>query len=335
MIAIHLFKQLVQPKVLLALFLGLCLGWLANSSLDSKSSATAQTPLRSGGNKLIKPLLLCNSNFQNDSKSLISIRNSIQQYIDDSNASGNTAKISVYFRYLNSGEEFNINKDEQFFPASIQKLMMMMRLYKMSEANPELLTAEKDFPSFPDSNTNTVIPPLQSPKPGQKYTADQLIEYMIKYSDNNSFDVLYSSIGEAEYQKIFTELQLQYPESTSTDQDYITAYQISLFFRMLYSATYLSDQNSEKALNLLTQTDYRNGLVKNLPANISVAHKFGVAAVQDNDGRVYGQLHDCGIIYKSDNPYVLCVMTKSSSTDISAVEDAIAKISAIAYQNAH
>jgi hypothetical protein len=36
-----------------------------------------------------------------------------------------------------------------------------------------------------------------------------------------------------------------------------------------------------------------------------VAHKFGERIMGDSF-----QLHDCGIVYYPDNPYLLCVMTK-------------------------
>jgi hypothetical protein len=42
-----------------------------------------------------------------------------------------------------------------------------------------------------------------------------------------------------------------------------------------------------------------------------VAHKFGEMSAPD--GTV--QLNDCGIVYKPDQPYLICVMTKGTNYD--------------------
>jgi len=75
--------------------------------------------------------------------------------------------------------------------------------------------------------------------------------------------------------------------------------------RILYNSSYLNFEMSNKALMLLTQTDFPNGLVAGVPDSVVVAHKFGEQKNGDEQ-----QLHDCGIVYYQENPYILCVMTK-------------------------
>jgi beta-lactamase class A len=50
-------------------------------------------------------------------------------------------------------------------------------------------------------------------------------------------------------------------------------------------------------------------LVAGVPAGIPVAHKFG------ETGQVGGerQLHDCGIVYYPNSPYILCIMTRGNN----------------------
>jgi len=77
------------------------------------------------------------------------------------------------------------------------------------------------------------------------------------------------------------------------------------FFEILYNATYLNKEMSEKALAILTKSTFNYGLVGGVPIGVEVAHKFGERIFEE-----YKQLHDCGIIYKENNPYLLCIMTR-------------------------
>ena len=62
-----------------------------------------------------------------------------------------------------------------------------------------------------------------------------------------------------------------------------------------------------------------------MPAKTEIAHKFGAYA----RGASY-EMHDCGIIYAGDNPYILCVMTRGSNFD--DLSDAIGQISKTIYE---
>jgi hypothetical protein len=102
----------------------------------------------------------------------------------------------------------------------------------------------------------------------------------------------------------------------------------SVLFRVLYNASYLNEEYSEKALSLLAQSEFNNGIKKSIPKNIKVANKFGERHIENTD--VY-QLHDCGIIYYPDRPYLLCVMTRGETLDILSSE--IQKLSKIVFDS--
>ena len=98
------------------------------------------------------------------------------------------------------------------------------------------------------------------------------------------------------------------------------------FFRILYNATYLGHTYSEKALELLNNREFPDGIVAGVPENIPVAHKFGERTVESPEGIVTTEeLHDCGIVYYPSKPYILCVMTKG--TDIASLKEIIKTIS--------
>jgi hypothetical protein len=53
-----------------------------------------------------------------------------------------------------------------------------------------------------------------------------------------------------------------------------------------------------------------------------IANKFGIRSENDDKDQ---QLHDCGIIYYPNHPYLLCVMTKGN--DVNEMEKVIQDIS--------
>lgn len=120
---------------------------------------------------------------------------------------------------------------------------------------------------------------------------------------------MFLNISENDLSRIYTDLGIEIPGIRNVD-DFMSVKDYASFFRVLYNASYLNREMSEKALDLLSKTDFEDGIVKNLPRNIKVSQKFGERRIDD-----ISQLHDCGIVYKSKNPYLICVMTRGRSID--------------------
>ena len=76
--------------------------------------------------------------------------------------------------------------------------------------------------------------------------------------------------------------------------------------------------------------DFPQGLQAGIPASVEVAQKFGERQVFLHDGTLsYRELHDCGIVYAPDNPYILCVMTRGH--DFASLSSTIRDISKVVY----
>ena len=164
----------------------------------------------------------------------------------------------------------------------------------------------------------------------------QLINYMIIYSDNNAVALLYNSLALNDFNKFFSDFGIFLPDVSGTPQDFISPKTYALFFRVLYGSTYLSRYDSEKALELLSQAEYKDGLVAGVPNNISVSHKFGEYGAIDNvnpNSYTSREFHDCGIVYYPDHPYLLCIMTKG--TDLSKLQNLVKETSQIVYDEVH
>lgn len=142
---------------------------------------------------------------------------------------------------------------------------------------------------------------------------------MIVYSSNESLHLLINNLNARTLpalKEIYSDLNIPLPTLLDENKiDFMSPKIYSLLFRVLYNSTYLERETSERALELLNQVAFREGLVAGIPPGIAVAHKFGIRAVQSADAAKPGttELHDCGIIYYPGHPYLLCVMTKGSN----------------------
>ena len=94
----------------------------------------------------------------------------------------------------------------------------------------------------------------------------------------------------------------------------------------MYNSSFLNSDNSEKLLEILSESSFQNGLRQGVPENIKIAHKFGEREITLDKK----QLHDCGVIYYPSNPYLLCVMTQGK--DYKELERILGHISKEVYE---
>jgi hypothetical protein len=73
---------------------------------------------------------------------------------------------------------------------------------------------------------------------------------------------------------------------------------------------------SEKALSILSEVKFDKGLVAGTLNNITIAHKYGYAVLQENPRIV--ELSDCGIVYYPEKPYLLCVMAEGTDPEVTS-----------------
>lgn len=278
---------------------------------------------QAGGGTLTNPLLDLDSDLE--FTELRPFRRKLGNLIEEPLSSGAVRHVSVYFRDLNNGPSLGINEKEPFSPASLFKVPIMMAILKEAEASPALLQ-QRVVDADEDDSGKQNIPPSRRVETGRSYTVGELLHLMITTSDNRAHNLLLGYLDRKVFGRVFADLGLAAPDIKARDasmrvKDYAT------FFRILYNASYLSREMSEKALRLLSESEYKNGLVAGVPAGTVVAHKFGERAYPDHPER---QLHDCGIVYHPRTPYVLCVMTRGES--LPALEAVIRDASALVYK---
>ena len=157
------------------------------------------------------------------------------------------------------------------------------------------------------SEVPQVYKPEKKLEKNKTYTVKDLLNYLIKYSENDAIPPLLSILPEDIQVHVFQDLGVPIP----TKEGYqITTKDYASFFRILYNASYLSKNLSENALALLSETTFEDGIRGNIPKEITIAHKFGEREIIAEDNKILHQLHDCGIVYYPGYPYLICVMTK-------------------------
>lgn len=234
--------------------------------------------------------------------------------------------LSVYFRNLNNGPWFGINENEKFVPASLMKVPLLMMYLRWVELDPSILDQTVNTTIL--TETSQYFKPEREITIGSAHTIKELLEYMIRYSNNTASDTLIANIPEKFLTQMLTDFAIPLP----TDAGYeLTVREYASFFRILYNASYLSQEHSNDALSLLSQTAFSNGMIAKIPKTLTVAHKFGERNLTNEDGSITNQLHDCGIVYYEPYPYLLCVMTRGENVEFPKLASVIQDTSKIVY----
>ncbi len=261
------------------------------------------------------------------------IQEDLNAYVDEQKIAGNISRASIYFRDLSSRRWASIEKKAQYAPGSLLKTPLAIAYYKLSEIEPQILSEEYTYsPTSENTNDLENYKPADQLVAGQKYTVDELIGRMIMYSDNEATVLLNTSIDQTFLRKVLSDLGIHLPTTGGSEQNFITTESYSAILRSLYLSSYLNIDNSQKLLTLLSQTSFSQGIASGVPHNINIAHKFGERkSIDQNDSsKISAELHDCGIVYSPEKPYILCVMTEGTSYDY--LPEVLSKISKIVYE---
>jgi beta-lactamase class A len=310
-------------------FLSLTFIFFLVVSCDKSSSTKDQrtVEIRKGANHLINPLLDC-YDFGSSSLADMKDRESlINKYVEEAIKKKEIFSCSVYFRKLDNGHWIGINEKEHYAPASLLKVPFMMAALRQAEQDPTFLSKKVLYQPFDDGMVQNITDKSFRLVPGQEYTIEDLINYMIIYSDNVSKDILIENLLLTNFYEAFFDLGIDI-DKYGFEDNFLTVKDYATYFRMLYNATYLSKDMSNKALDILTKTTFKSGISAGVPNNVIVAHKFGERTFANSPIK---QLHEGGIIYMQNNPYILVVMVKGKN--FNANQKAIQDISRLIYNS--
>lgn len=273
----------------------------------------------------INKRLGCDTRYVISKASYAELRDRLVDYIKREEEAGNASVVSIYFRDLHNGPTLGINQNTSFIPASLLKVPLLITLFSLEEEEPDLMKKEIIYKSLP-TQVEQELSEIEPLKEGESYSINTLIERMIVYSDNSSYDLLQAFlVSEYPDKDLFLntmkELGLVFPRDAS--ENAFTTKTYASLYRQLYNASFLSYEKSEKALDLLSRTTFKQGLPSGMPESVKISHKFGRRTNLPNNGV---QLHDCGIVYFPQNPYLLCIMTRGTNeTNLTKIISHISK----------
>jgi len=286
---------------------------LSKPDLGSKvtETSTAETVnpqydiKRLKGYKYIQPLLSAKPVKEYDGYTAIkqSALKTIQGYID----SGTVLSVSVYFRDFEKSNWFCIDDNTKYMPGSLLKIPGLMTLLLMEEKHPGFLNKRVLYLSKIKNDRTAHIISKSLPL-NKNYSLKELISYMIIFSDNDAALLLTKEMDNGILTKIFTDLGLKEPKTDDVFYP-MTVKECSMFLETIFNASYLSLNSSEYALDLLSKTIYKNGMIKGIGSpDLKISHKFAEAGTEKNK-----ELHETAIIYINDKPYLLTIMTKGNT----------------------
>src|SRR3989344_5595336 len=282
-----------RQKLIILLIIAFATGLLGGYFFhDSFKTDDRGIIIREGKYKLINPILACEIAQKGSFTELNSVKSSLQHLISRKIGNGEASEISIYLRLLNSGRWFGIGENESYTPASLMKVLIMMTFFKEAEDYPGVLKKVVEFndisepPEFgPDGRR---VPPLEM---GDYYSIEELIRRMIVDSSNASEHLLLEYINISLLEETVSDLGLPTLLSDRSESSYLMSpIRYALALRVLYGASYLNREMSERGLSLLTNSKYEDGIKKKTPKEVLVANKFGIFTKNEASPR---ELHDC------------------------------------------
>lgn len=252
------------------------------------------------------------------------LNSAVLQYVNEKRAT----RISIFTRDLRSKQWAGANQYELFAPASLIKVPIMLAYFKMLEIEPSIMQKQIENTISEDQNGGMQYPPKETLIYGQRYTVEDLLTRMAVNSDNTAATLLYQSIEPTFFANVLADIGLQLPHNDGP-VDIATAKSYANVFRILYNASFINREYSEKTLELLSRPHQFEGIKSSLPQNTPVADKYGERLSITGDGAYVQELHDCGIVYKGAHAYTICIMTEGD--DYEKLHGVIKDLSALVY----
>lgn len=282
------------------------ISWFLWYRLFSYSHAPKMTEVHEFDSRytFINPLLECNPEYEYYNPG--SIKKDIDSYINTSIQAQDIEEAAYYVRLLKNGSTFWYNQDKKFISASLVKLPLaisLMRQITPWELENKIMITDSDINTFWFNTLTDVIEIWKS------YSLWALLSEMLINSDNTGATALLNYLNTYKTPQTYGWFGLWLVDFETDKTLNMSVKSYASFFRVLYNSSYLTREDSEYLLHLLSQWTFNSWIKSLLPRNVIVANKFWVRNLESWEMHI----HDCWNVYYQEEPYLICVMTKWNS----------------------
>lgn len=231
------------------------------------------------------------------------------------------AEFAVAYRDLESGEQILLHPDLEFHAASMMKVPVMVRLYRMAESGQLSLDApvpvRNDFTSILDGSDYSLSPEDDSDSTlyrriGSDATVRELVDRMITRSSNlatnllieiadpDSIAVLLESVG-ASGMRVLRGVE-DIPAYRAGMNNTTTARGLLQLYTALGIGELAGPVETREMIDILLEQEFNDAIPAGLPPGVPVAHKTGWITAVDHDGGI--------VLPAGESPYVLVILTR-------------------------
>ncbi|MDD5731493.1 MAG: class A beta-lactamase-related serine hydrolase [Patescibacteria group bacterium] len=219
----------------------------------------------------------------------------------------------VYVARLDNGEKYEFNSEKIFTAASLSKLFLTGAYYNAAESDPALMVNDTMLENQDkvEGNGNTYSEPV-----GSSYKPVDLIERMLKQSDNTAFAVMTRNLGLGRVTDFINNYgfsQTDFINNTTSPKD------VGTFLEKLYRQEIMGKDYTDEMIGFMQNTSFEDRLPFYLPG-VKIAHKIGTWD---------GAYSDAGIVYGKSGDYIIVVMTDSAN--YTEAVNAMRKLSEVVY----
>lgn len=243
--------------------------------------------------------------------------------------------VGVAILDLATGKEFLLHPDVLFPQASSIKIAILAELFHQAEESARGSTGKARLSDLYTVQSKDIVPDsdiLAGLTPGvTQLTNRDLATMMVAVSDNAATNVLISRLGIDNVNALMGAQGLQKTQlrrkmmdlkaATEGRENVSTPREMMTLLERLYHGKVMGKAMSDDFFNVLA-THKDSWLPLDLPEELRIANK---------PGALEGVRADSGIVFLSDRPYVICVMTTYLGNE-RAGEQTIREISALSYR---
>jgi len=286
-------KKAILLSILLATFLGLSASFLQNKR-RSQSQVLSAVPSVKTNTESTDAL----------ENSEIKVSNFTELKTHVSHKKG---LFAIYVKDLTTQQEYKINSDQRLYGASLYKILIAGAIHE-ALAN-DLLSLNYIYTyELEDYSDGSGV--LQNYKVGSSYSIDTLLDYLLKYSDNISQNILVRNIGVEKVANFYEKYSDFFETSTFSKDLFTTPEEVSNILYNIYQKDGWSKELRREFFGRMTNTQFEDRIAQSLSEGLTFSHKIGSAPQ-------YNSWHDCGVVFAEDftHPTLVCLMSKDTTYD--------------------